>query len=214
MARPQRSKPGIAEPQVIGQTPTAEKFTLEWLLSRVAFTDGREAAQQLEKVLVRCFNREMSPEAETDLPTLLRLVECRVGLDARTKVAEVVGPILALTEPTDPSRVEGDPIGRTRDPRERRSAAARGGESPMRADAANDDFRKLVTAERAFRDQLPNLLHSHAGQWIAYHGTEVIGIGAKKADVYRTTRERGLRTEDVLVRCIEPLVEELVFGLD
>jgi hypothetical protein len=210
----QRSKSSFKRGPFIEGNPTPDTFMLEWLLARVAFERGLDAAEQLENVLVHCFDRDdVIVDSETDLPTLLELVERNVGLDARTKVAEIAGPILALTGSTDGSRVEGHRRGRSRDSHDPCSAAAQGKESPMRADVTNDDFRKLVVAERAFREQLPQLLHTHAGRWVAYHGTNVIEIDETKAGAYRACRERGLRTGEVLVRCIEPITEELVFGL-
>lgn len=43
----------------------------------------------------------------------------------------------------------------------------------------------LLVAAETFNRELPSLLASNAGQWVAYHGTERIGIGRSKTELSR-----------------------------
>lgn len=62
----------------------------------------------------------------------------------------------------------------------------------------------------AFRRDLPELLKTHRGKWVAYHGDERIGFGRTKTELCRESLRRGL-TPNQFVVCG---VEESVFDPD
>lgn len=55
----------------------------------------------------------------------------------------------------------------------------------------------------AFRRDLPELLNSHRGRWVAYRGDERIGIGKSQTDLYEVCRRLGLTRGEFIVCGIE-----------
>lgn len=51
----------------------------------------------------------------------------------------------------------------------------------------------------AFRHDLPELLKTHRGQWVAYHGDERIGFGRTETRLYQQCLRRGLTRDDFVV---------------
>jgi hypothetical protein len=56
----------------------------------------------------------------------------------------------------------------------------------------------------AFRRDLPELLRTHPGQWVAYHGDERIGFGRTETELYQRCFARGLTRDDFIVGFTEP----------
>ena len=56
----------------------------------------------------------------------------------------------------------------------------------------------------AFRSDLPELLKTHRGKWVAYHGDERLGFGKTQTELYQQGFRRGLTRDDFVVGFIEP----------
>jgi hypothetical protein len=56
----------------------------------------------------------------------------------------------------------------------------------------------------AFRRDLPGLLRTHYGKWVAYHGDQRIGFGRTQTDLYEKCFRRGLTRDEFVVCGIEP----------
>ena len=56
----------------------------------------------------------------------------------------------------------------------------------------------------AFRRDLPELLRTHPGKWVAYHGDERIGFGNTETELYRRCFASGLTRDDFVVGFTEP----------
>jgi len=56
----------------------------------------------------------------------------------------------------------------------------------------------------AFRRDLPELLQTHPGRWIAYHGDERVGVGKTETELYQRCFARGLTRDDFIVGFTEP----------
>jgi hypothetical protein len=54
-------------------------------------------------------------------------------------------------------------------------------------------------AQAAFYRDLPRLLKTHLGQWVAYHGDDFVGCGRTQTELYRRCIERGLRENEFVV---------------
>lgn len=51
----------------------------------------------------------------------------------------------------------------------------------------------------AFRHDLPELLKTHPGKWVAYHGDERVGFGKTQTELYQRCFARGLTQDDFIV---------------
>ena len=56
----------------------------------------------------------------------------------------------------------------------------------------------------AFRRDLPELLRTHPGKWVAYHGDERVGFGKTETELYQRCFARGLTRDDFIVGFTEP----------
>jgi len=56
----------------------------------------------------------------------------------------------------------------------------------------------------AFRRDLPELLRTHPGRWVAYHGDERIGFGKTQTELYQRCFSQGLTRDDFIVGFTEP----------
>ena len=66
--------------------------------------------------------------------------------------------------------------------------------------ALNEAFPPLIMQARAaWRRDLPTLLTSHPGKWIAYHGNRQIGIGNRKTALFQQCLGAGLERSQFLV---------------
>ena len=63
-------------------------------------------------------------------------------------------------------------------------------------------------ARAAWRRDLPTLLRTHPGQWVAYHGERQIAIGSNKTDLFQQCLRSGLQRGEFLVLRIEPEAEQ------
>jgi hypothetical protein len=70
----------------------------------------------------------------------------------------------------------------------------------------------IEQAQRTFCSTLPQLLRERLGQWVAYHGDRQIGFARTKTELYQECFRQGLKRSELLVRCIEPEMDELTFG--
>ena len=55
----------------------------------------------------------------------------------------------------------------------------------------------------AFRHGLPDMLRTHRGKWVAYHGDERIGFGKTQTELYKACFRRGLTRDDFVVCGVE-----------
>lgn len=65
-------------------------------------------------------------------------------------------------------------------------------------EAASFSARALYLAE------LPSLLTTNRGDWVAYTATERVALGRSHQYVYGVCCERGLQSGEFLLTCIEP----------
>ena len=56
----------------------------------------------------------------------------------------------------------------------------------------------------AFRRDLPELLKTHRGKWVAYHGNKRIGFGKTETSLYQECFRRGLTRDDFIVGFVTP----------
>src|SRR4051795_5191188 len=68
----------------------------------------------------------------------------------------------------------------------------------------------IARAQVQFRRDLPELIGSHAGDWVAYSGEERIGVGSDEKELVLRCVGRGLRDDQFVVRAIAPGVEEVL----
>jgi hypothetical protein len=86
-------------------------------------------------------------------------------------------------------------------------AAPRGGRDTRQERADQVELQKV--AFEAFVRDLPVLLGEHAGNWVAYHGAERLGIADNDADLYELGRQRGLSPQAMLVIGIDPEADQV-----
>lgn len=55
----------------------------------------------------------------------------------------------------------------------------------------------------AIRRDLPDMLRSHRGWWVAYHGDTRIGFGRTKTELYEACLRRGLAPDEFIVCGVE-----------
>jgi len=65
---------------------------------------------------------------------------------------------------------------------------------------------EIALAYVTLRQDLPLLLEGHEGQWAAYRGAQRLGIGPSKTLLYRHFVSQGIRSDDLLVRRIRPVM--------
>ena len=71
----------------------------------------------------------------------------------------------------------------------------------------------IAQAQEAFRASLPQILKERAGQWVAFHGTRLIGYGRTKTELYQACLRQGYLRGQFLVRGIEPEIDVITAGL-
>jgi Family of unknown function (DUF5678) len=69
-------------------------------------------------------------------------------------------------------------------------------------------------ALRAFERDLPRLWAERPGQWVAYQGDHLLGFAAQQHELYHQCFAQGLKREEFIVFCIEPLETEMWLGVD
>lgn len=123
-------------------------------------------------------------------------------------IGSVAGCVLwSLTSPADPGTI---------DPLESDDAPDAGtqevGDESL--DGETKDDVSLLQAYETFRDELSELLRTHAGHWVAYRGREQVGIAGTGTELYRECSRRGWTLDEYLVACIEPQLDEDEIGVD
>jgi hypothetical protein len=77
--------------------------------------------------------------------------------------------------------------------------------------ALNETFPPIIMQARAaWRRDLPTLLKTHPGKWVAYHGDRQVGIRSCKTDLFQQCLRAGLDRGQFLVLRIEPEPEHQV----
>lgn len=66
----------------------------------------------------------------------------------------------------------------------------------------------LIRSLEAFRRDLPRLLETHYGKWVAYRGDERLGLGRTQTELYQQGFARGLKADEFLVCSIEPEIPD------
>jgi hypothetical protein len=75
----------------------------------------------------------------------------------------------------------------------------------------NEPFTPLIMQARAaWRRDLPTLLETHPGKWVAYHGDRQIGIGSRKTQLFQECLHAGLERGQFIVLRIEHEAEHQV----
>jgi hypothetical protein len=64
-------------------------------------------------------------------------------------------------------------------------------------------------AFEAFSRELPQLLKDHPGKWVAYHGTERLGVADDDIVLYEMGRRHGLSPVEMLVIGIDPEADQV-----
>jgi hypothetical protein len=67
-----------------------------------------------------------------------------------------------------------------------------------------------LLAVATYRRDLPRLLEERPGQWVAYHGDQLVGFDKDQLPLVLECNRRGYRGEDYIVRCIEPELPDIV----
>jgi hypothetical protein len=62
----------------------------------------------------------------------------------------------------------------------------------------------LREAAAAFRNDLPDLLRTHPGQWVAYRGGRQIHFGDSKTSLLHSCYAAGYRDEEIFVAKVQP----------
>jgi hypothetical protein len=74
---------------------------------------------------------------------------------------------------------------------------------------ADDPVPAMLTRSlAAFRRDLPKLLDTHYGKWVAYHGDERLGFGKTETKLYEEHLAAGLKLDEFLVCSIEPEIAD------
>jgi len=62
----------------------------------------------------------------------------------------------------------------------------------------------IKLANATYRRELPDLLKTHYGKWVAYHGDRRLGFGKDKLKLLYEWLNRGIPDEELLVRGVVP----------
>ncbi len=74
----------------------------------------------------------------------------------------------------------------------------------LRALLESDVLPMIQKSIDACRRDLPELLKTHPGKWVAYHGDERVGFGKTETELYQRCFARGLTRDDFIVGFTEP----------
>ena len=66
----------------------------------------------------------------------------------------------------------------------------------------------LTRSLETFRRDLPRLLESHGGKWVAYRGEQRLGFGKTQTELYEQGFAHGLKADEFLVCSIEPEIPD------
>lgn len=67
-------------------------------------------------------------------------------------------------------------------------------------------------ASHAFECDLPRLLQTHPGQWVAYHGDRLVICAGHTHDVYHECFRQGLTRDQFVIFEIISADEEMILG--
>ena len=62
----------------------------------------------------------------------------------------------------------------------------------------------IQRSQATFRRDLPQLLKTDAGRWVAYNGDRQVALGRSKRKLYQQCLQQGLNLDEFTVRCIQP----------
>ena len=65
----------------------------------------------------------------------------------------------------------------------------------------------------AYERDLPDMLPTSRGQWVAYHGEQQIGVGPSNARLYDEALSRGFSPDEIAICQIEPLGGKEIIGM-
>lgn len=66
----------------------------------------------------------------------------------------------------------------------------------------------LLTSRAAYLERLPELVQAHHGQWVAFHGNELVGFAKSAAALYERCGAQGIERGQVYVgRVARPLAK-------
>lgn len=68
----------------------------------------------------------------------------------------------------------------------------------------------IEAAEDTFGADLPGLLATHPGQWVAYHGRQQLAFASTKSELYEQLMSAGFAPTELLVRRVRARAEEIV----
>ena len=66
----------------------------------------------------------------------------------------------------------------------------------------------IQVSQAAFRRDLPALMKTHYGYWVAYHGEERLGFARSKSKLVQECLRRGLKEDEFVVRGVAPEMPE------
>jgi hypothetical protein len=91
-------------------------------------------------------------------------------------------------------------------------------ELPPALAAHYDQLDKLIQrAHGTFLRELPELLKSHRGKWVAYHGDKRLGFSRDQVKLYQEWYRRGVPQGELGVFHVRPYYQEddiVYFGVD
>jgi hypothetical protein len=71
----------------------------------------------------------------------------------------------------------------------------------------------IEAAFTAFHNDLPQLLRTHPGKWVAYHCDRMVAIDGDALKLYSMFRRLGIPLNEFIVECIEPQTgNEMLMG--
>jgi hypothetical protein len=65
-------------------------------------------------------------------------------------------------------------------------------------------------ALETYRHDLPRLLDERPGQWVAYHGDQLVGFARTDLELYKKCKRCGYRIRDYIVAPIEPELPPII----
>lgn len=68
----------------------------------------------------------------------------------------------------------------------------------------SDLTEPTIAARQAFRRDLPRLLQTNPGEWVAYAGDRCLGFHASQRQLYQECYRKGFQRGHFLICCVEP----------
>jgi hypothetical protein len=92
-------------------------------------------------------------------------------------------------------------------------AGKKGADERANANQSDPRNRKASAGTARPGDVSPRLAappRRAAGQWVAYHGDQLVGFAKTARELYQECERRGYRGRDYIVYCIEPELPEII----